>query len=72
MKREHEYNSYNSSLEIQNTLAQAERIHKMGDTMMTQSVSMDTTKQRELEKTCASLQLQVNRLTTEEALKLKT
>ena len=61
MKREHEYNSYNSSLEIQNTLARAEMIHKMGgNTMATQqSVTMDTGKQRELEKTCVSLQSQV-------------
>ncbi|XP_052809699.1 uncharacterized protein LOC128238150 isoform X4 [Mya arenaria] len=69
MKREHEYNSYNSSLEIQNTLARAEMLHKMGsDTMATQqSVTMETGKQLELEKTCASLQSQVSQL--QEALK---
>ncbi|KAL4232589.1 hypothetical protein ACF0H5_007279 [Mactra antiquata] len=65
-KREHEYNSYNSSLEIQNTLARAEMLHKMGDTMSTQSM-MDTEKQRELEKTCANLQSQVSQL--QDALK---
>ncbi|XP_060591068.1 uncharacterized protein LOC132746033 isoform X4 [Ruditapes philippinarum] len=66
IKREHDCNSYNSSLEIQNTLARAEMIHRMGDTMATQS-TIDTTKQRELEKTCLNLQSQVSQL--QEALK---
>ena len=58
IKREHDCNSYNSSLEIQNTLARAEMIQRMGDTMTTQS-TVDTSKQRELEKTCMNLQSQV-------------
>lgn len=58
VKREHECNSYNSSLEIQNTLARAEMLHRMGDTFGTQS-TFDTNKQRELEKTCLNLQSQV-------------
>ncbi|XP_053397465.1 uncharacterized protein LOC123551935 isoform X2 [Mercenaria mercenaria] len=66
IKREHDCNSYNSSLEIQNTLARAEMIHRMGDTMGTQS-TVDTSKQRELEKTCLNLQSQVSQL--QEALK---
>ena len=63
-KREHEYNSYNSSLEIQNTLARAEMLNRMGETMGTTTVSsqytLDSRKQQELEKTCATLQSQVS------------
>lgn len=63
VKREHEYNSYNSSLEIQNTLARAEMLNKMGESIVTQGMStqstMDTNKQLQLEKTCAELQSQV-------------
>lgn len=63
VKREHEYNSYNSSLEIQNTLARAEMLNKMGESMgshgMGTQSTVDTNRQLELEKTCASLQSQV-------------
>ena len=66
VKREHECNSYNSSLEIQNTLARAEMLNKMGEStashgMNTQS-TMDTNKQLVLERTCAKLESQVNSL----------
>ncbi|XP_052242853.1 uncharacterized protein LOC127852875 isoform X2 [Dreissena polymorpha] len=68
MKREHEYNSYNSSLEIQNTLARAELMsHRMGDPLTAQSALLDSHRQMELEKTCANLQSQVSQL--QEALK---
>lgn len=67
-KREHEYNSYNSSLEIQNTLARAEMLNRMSETdCHGNSVTLDTSKQRELEKTCLNLQMQVSQL--QEALK---
>ncbi|KAL3881429.1 hypothetical protein ACJMK2_027871 [Sinanodonta woodiana] len=58
-----EYSSYNCSQEIENTLARAEMLNHMeesGKGMLTSTNGEH--KQKELEKTCASLQLQVSQL----------
>ncbi|KAK3595229.1 hypothetical protein CHS0354_021545 [Potamilus streckersoni] len=64
----HEYGSYNCSQEIENTLARAEMLNHMeesGKGILTSTNGEH--KQIELEKTCASLQLQVSQL--QEALR---